>query len=412
MFDDVVRDTASIQVSRWGQVVPAEGAVPWLVVDPDGVPVEPIRRYLVDFIARDNRPGSVRSYAYALLRWWRWLRAVGVEWNQATPAEARDLVLWLKQAAKTRQSKRTRSAATAGTVNPVTRKMHLSDQYTPNTIRHSNAVVRSFYEFWIEAGEGPLLNPVQLDRRGQRANAHHNPLGPFRAEGRLRYNPRAPKARPREIPEQRWRDLFAALGSNRDRAILAIAVSNGARASELLGVRMSDLDWGDQLVRVARKGSQAQQWLPASPDAFTWLLLYLADLGIPLRPDEQVWQTLRRRDRGDGLRRQPLNYEALRGVFRRVNAVLGANWSMHDLRHSAALRMARDEKLSLRDVQEILGHAHLSTTQIYLVEDQAAVIRRVQQHLAEREQRARQPAPPAAAGYDASDLAVLLGGNL
>jgi hypothetical protein len=195
------------------------------------------------------------------------------------------------------------------------------------------------------------------------------------------------------------------------RAILVIAVSNGARASELLGVTMADLDWGDQLVRVVRKGTGAQQWLPASPDACTWLLLYIADLGVPLRPDEQVWQTLRRRDRGDGLRSQPLNYEALRGVFRRVNAALGANWSMHDLRHTAALRMARDEKLSLRDVQEILGHAHLSTTQVYLVEDQAAVIRRVQQHLAEREQRDRQPVQPAA-GYDAGGLAVLLGGNL
>jgi Phage integrase, N-terminal SAM-like domain len=140
MFDDTVRDTASIRLPRWGQVVPAEGAVPWLVVDPDNVPVEPIRRYLVDFIARDNRPGSVRSYAYALLRWWRWLHAVGVEWNQATPAEARDLVLWLKQAAKLRQSKRTTSAATAGTINPVTRKRHLNDQYTPNTIRHSNSM--------------------------------------------------------------------------------------------------------------------------------------------------------------------------------------------------------------------------------------------------------------------------------
>jgi site-specific recombinase XerD len=412
MFDDVVRDIASIRPPQWGRVVPAEGAVPWLVVDPDSVPVEPIRRYLMDFIARDNRPGSVRSYAYALLRWWRWLRAVGVEWNQATPAEARDLVLWLKQAAKFRQSKRTKSAATAGTINPVTRKRHLNDQYTPNTIRHSNAVVRAFYEFWIEAGGGPLINPVQLARRGHRANAHHNPLEPFRAEGRLRYNPRVPKAKPREMPEQRWRDLFVALGSNRDRAILAIAVSNGARASELLGVRSADLDWGDQLVRVVRKGSQAQQWLPTSPDAFVWLRLYLAELGGPLRPDERVWQTLRRRDHGDGLRRHPLNYEALRAVFRRVNALLGSNWSMHDLRHTAALRMVRDEELSLRDVQEILGHAHLSTTEIYLVEDQAAVIRRVQRHLAERGQRAQQPPPPVAAGYDASDLEVLFGGNL
>jgi hypothetical protein len=52
-----------------------------------------------------------------------------------------------------------------------------------------------------------------------------------------------------------------------------------------------------------------------------------------------LWWTLRRRDHGDGLRRQPMNYEALRAVFKRVNALLGTNYSMHDLRHTAALRM-------------------------------------------------------------------------
>ena len=119
-----------------------------------------------------------------------------------------------------------------------------------------------------------------------------------------------------------------------------------------------------------------------------------------------------RRDRGAGLRRQPLNYEALRAVFRRVNALLGTNYSMHDLRHTAALRMARDDTLSLRDVQAILGHAHLSTTaDVYLVEEQAQVIRRVQRHLAERKQRAQQPPPPVAVGYDADDLDVLFGGS-
>ena len=221
-------------------------------------------------------------------------------------------------------------------------------------------MIRSFYQFWIEdAGGGPLVNPVELDRRrgSGRPNAHHNPLETFRPEGRIRYNPKIPKRKPREMPEGRWRDLFASLRSNRDRALLAFAVSNGARAGELLAMRAADVDWGNQLVRVYRKGTGAAQWLPASPDAFTWLRLFLADLGVPLEPDDMVRQTLRRRDRGEGLRRQPMNYEALRAVFRRVNALLGSNWSMHDLRHTAALRMARDEALSLRDVQAILGHA-------------------------------------------------------
>jgi integrase/recombinase XerD len=85
---------------------------------------------------------------------------------------------------------------------------------------------------------------------------------------------------------------------------------------------------------------------------------------------------------------------------------------MHDLRHTAAIRMSRDEALSMRDVQTILGHAHLSTTaDVYLVEDEAKVVRRVQQHLAEHERRVQQPAPAPAVGYDDADLSVLFGGH-
>ncbi|MDI6105571.1 hypothetical protein QLQ12_44020 [Actinoplanes sp. NEAU-A12] len=209
-LDAVERDITAIRLPRWGRVAQTEGVVPWLVIDPDGMPVVPVRRFLRDFAAR-NRPGSVRSYAYGLLRWWRWLQAVDVGWDKATSVEVRDLVLWLGQADKLRNAPRTGSAVTAGTINPVTRKRHLGDGYEPRTVRHSNAVIRSFYEFWIESGEGPLVNPVSLDRRGRRPHAHHNPLEPFRAEDRIRYNPRVPKTRPREIPDERWKDLFGAL---------------------------------------------------------------------------------------------------------------------------------------------------------------------------------------------------------
>ncbi|MFF3121708.1 tyrosine-type recombinase/integrase [Streptomyces sp. NPDC057908] len=100
-------------------------------------------------------------------------------------------------------------------------------------------------------------------------------------------------------------------------------------------------------------------------------------------------------------------------MFRRTNALLGTDWSMHDLRHTAVLRMSRDKRLTQRDVQTILGHAHLGTTaDVYLVEEEEQVIARVQEYLADREERAKRPAPSAAAaGYEASDLAVLFGGG-
>ena len=384
MFDESERDVSLIALPDWGSVASAP-RIGWTVLDPDGAEVEPIRRFLLDFVARGNRTRSVRSYSYDLLRWWRWLRAIDVPWDQATPAEVRDLVLWLQQAKKPVAGHRTASASTAGKVNPVTRKQYPDDDYSPASIQHSNAVLRTFYDFWIDRGDGPLINPVQLDRRGRRPHSHHNPLEPFRSEGKIRYNPKIPKRKPRAIPDDRWLELFGALRSNRDRAMLAVAISNGARAAELLGVRGVDLDWGDQLVRVVRKGTGAEQWLPASSEAFVWIRLYLnefdktPDLNFPL------WWTLRRRNKGQGLARQPVNYDALRAVLRRANDLLGTNWAMHDLRHTAAIRMARDEALSLKDVQTILGHQHLSTTaDIYLVEDESQVVRRVSKHLADR----------------------------
>ncbi|WP_436528390.1 tyrosine-type recombinase/integrase [Actinoplanes sp. HUAS TT8] len=406
------RDVAAIVLPSWGRVVPVDGMVPFAMLDDAGVAVTPVQTFLRDFAACGNRPGSVRSYAFALLRWWRFLRAVEVGWSQATAVENRDFVLWLRQAVKPVAGRRTASLKLAGTVNAVTRKQYLDDEYKPRTVRHNNAVLRTFYDFWIEQGCGPLINPVPLARRGggRRPNAHHNPLQPFRPEGRLRYNPRVPRRRPRAMPDAAWNDLFTALGSPRDRALLVLAISTAARASELLGLRACDLDWGGQLIRVRRKGTDAEQWLPASPEAFVWLRLYLAGLAR-LAPGEALWWTLRRRRQEDArLRRITLTYDALRAVLRRANALLGANWSMHDLRHTCALRMTRDANLSLRDIQVLLGHAHLTTTQIYLEDDDATVIARVRQHHADREERAVQPPPgPPVAVYDAADMAVLFG---
>ena len=83
---------------------------------------------------------------------------------------------------------------------------------------------------------------------------------------------------------------------------------------------------------------------------------------------------------------------------------------MHDLRHTAALRMSRDESLTMRDVQTILGHAHLSTTaDIYMVEEDQQVIRRVAEFLSARKEINRRQSPPVASGYDGDAISILYG---
>jgi len=140
--------------------------------------------------------------------------------------------------------------------------------------------------------------------------------------------------------------------------------------------------------------------VPASPDAFVWLRLYQVELEgeVPIGRDQPLWWTLRRPHRR-------LSYDATRAMFNRANAALGSNWSLHDLRHTAAYRMARDPTVPLTDVQWVMGHVHLSTTQLYLHSRQRDVIETMLAFYAKR------PEPPAASaeGYRPESLEVLFG---
>ncbi|MFG2416707.1 tyrosine-type recombinase/integrase [Streptomyces goshikiensis] len=186
-------------------------------------------------------------------------------------------------------------------------------------------------------------------------------------------------------------------------------MASGARADELLSSRQGDASVGQQVVGVTRKGSRAHQELPASPDAFVWLRLYQEEAwrnGVPRGRDQPLWWTLRRPWR-------PLNYHAARAMFVRANTLLGSNWTLHDLRHTASFRMANDPEMSLLYVKEILGHRHLSTTQRYLVPALDEVIAAGLAHLA-RQQKLRENQTPAlsAPAYSPDSLNILFGGPL
>jgi integrase len=404
-----------------GLVVPLAGSLeatgdlfgPYRLVDGDGVTVEPAAAFFAELAACGRAATTQRSYGVDLLRWFRFLWVLGVDWDQATWVEARDFCRWLQATVKpARPHWRYPAGGAPGSdvapvsagVNAVTGKPLRGDRYEAAAVAHCESVLRGFYDFHLEAGTGLMLNPFPLarHRRPGRAHAHHNPMEPFAGQRSGWYRPKVVTRAPRRIPDERFGALFAQLGSHRDRALVAFWVSTGARASELLGATVADADPGQQLITVIRKGTRVLQPLPAAPDAFVWLRLYQAQLSglVPAGRDEPLWWTLRRPFRA-------LAYDAARAMFTRANAALGSNWSLHDLRHTAAYRMARDPQMPLTDVQWVLGHAHLSTTQRYLNPVTEDVITGVLAFHARR--RDRDPAAPPAVGYRAESLRVLFG---
>ena len=129
----------------------------------------------------------------------------------------------------------------------------------------------------------------------------------------------------------------------------------------------------------------------------TYLALYLDETGVP-RAGEPVW----RARRGEA---RPPTYAAMRRVLQRANHKLGTNWTLHDMRHTAAIRLVDDPGLTLPEVQTILRHAHLSATQRYLTPSVEALFDKLQAHFT-------RPTPPPRsfpAGYAPEDVAVVFG---
>lgn len=400
---------------------------PYRLLDPADAVVEPVAEWFADLQAASKPPTTVRSYGMDLLRWYRFLWTLGISWDRATRADARDFARWLRLADKPvrlhwryqkyglppegipRQSRPDR-----GTPNAVTGKSGPGAKYAASTRAHCETVIRTFYDFHCdEGGSGPLINPFPLDRSRRsrkskaagRPNAHRNPMEVFKEERKGRYRPTVPKRVPKRIPDEMFNALFASLNHNRDRALLAFWVSTGARAVELLTSKAKDAHPGRQLIGVTRKGTQEYQEIPASTDAFVWHRLAQEEAwrnGVPRGRNQTLWWTLRKPWR-------PLTYHAARAMFTRANELLGSNWTLHDLRHTAAYRMARDPELSLTDVQWVLAHAHLSTTEIYLAASQEEIIEQLLAHHA-RQAAGKPPAPrPPAPGYNAASLDILFG---
>lgn len=408
MHNEVERanDLALRLVPQVGRLVDTgDRALPWKLIDAEAESVAAVTAYFRELQAAGRSPATLRSYGMDLLRWFRFLWAAGVEWDRATQAEARDFSRWLLLAGKPvrvhwrRQDDEPAMAADrAGAAGPA---------YSASVRAHSETVLRGFYDFHRDVGSGPILNPFPLDRsrRDRRAHAHRNPMEPARQERVGRYRPTVPSRIPRSVPDAEFNEIFARLPSHRDRALIAFYVSTGARAAELLSVTQGGVDPGRQLITVVRKGSGSAQELPASTDAFVWLRLYQLELDqtIPRGRRQPLWWTLRGTPR-------PLTYHAVHRMFERVTERVGTAATLHSLRHTAAYRMAEDPALPLTDVQLVLGHAQLSTTQIYLTPRKEDVIRRLLTHHAEQTKRAAERVVPAPApGYRPEALEVLFG---
>src|SRR4029078_8476526 len=212
------------------------------------------------------------------------------------------------------------------------------------SIARKLAALRTFFQFLVR--EGVLeLNPAKLvsTPRFEKKLPKHLSI-----EEEIRFI---------ESPDEET-DL-----GKRDRAMLELMYATGVRVAELTTLNLHDVDFGNQLIRVTGK-RRKQRIVPFGEPAGVAIRNYLAvrdkfllNAPVSKRDEEALF----------------LNYQGTRITTRSVGGMVDKyirlcagmhNISPHALRHSFATHLL-DSGADLRDIQELLGHARLSTTQIY-----------------------------------------------
>lgn len=272
-------------------------------VEPRMLPLE-VEEWLSWLSTEKGRaPATLAAYRRDARRWWAWLTAQDVTLEGVTEAHVESYVEHLRRA-----------------------------DLAPATVARAVVAVRSLHRFLAEEGRSPTDPGAAVDA------------------------PRVPAGLPKALTEDEVASLLGAVVGDdavarRDRAILEVLYGTGIRVSELVGMRVGDVE-GVDLVRVVGKGAK-ERVVPLTGKARQALDRYL-EMGRPGLATETAGDALWVGARGGALGR--------RGIRRVVARRLGT--FPHALRHSFATHLL-EHGADLRTVQELLGHVELATTQTY-----------------------------------------------
>jgi len=214
-------------------------------------------------------------------------------------------------------------------------------EYASTTVARKVAAIKSFFHFLVAEGFVKDDPTATLD------------------------SPRVKKYLPRAISQEDVERLLDAPGKSdeprtvRDRAILELLYATGMRVSELVALNEGDVDLASASVRCFGKGGK-ERVIPVYPRAVQAVEAYVTKGRVRLlRQSEE--KALFLNQRGERLTRQGL-WLIVKGYVRQAGIKVAV--TPHTLRHSFATHMLRGGA-DLRNVQELLGHANIATTQVY-----------------------------------------------
>lgn len=326
------------------------------VCDGDGRVVPLCDEFLFQLRMRDCSVYTQRAYALGLAHFFNWLGANGVEPERVTRQDIGRYIADFGEsepggAVATRTAPKARSA---------------------RTVNHRLSVLASFFDFHIrrdtEDGTGPWCGHVN-PASGKLLNRdlRHGMMGrdlPPRTRQRDGFRRRVPYEVPKRLEPEDVQKLIDAALSFRDKAILTLLCRTGQRIGDwnegagrhgILGMSLSDIDRRRSLIVVRLKGARDEHRVPITDDFWPVYERYLKEERRTTEDSEALWVALRK---GRG---KPLTYAAFESSLRYIGGKAGVPVHPHLFRHTLAQGVL-DLTGNLKVAQEILGHAHISTT--------------------------------------------------
>lgn len=217
-------------------------------------------------------------------------------------------------------------------------KEYLNKKDSAKTINHHLNVLTSFYNFLL-IEEAILTSPLEnIDK--------------------LKVKKSLPKVLSKEEINQLLDVDLINKYSYRDKAMIELMYSSGLRISELVNIKMYDIDLDMGTIRIMGKGSK-ERIVPVGEIAIQYLKLYINEYRSLLNKKNSDYLFLN--NRGTGISRQSF-FKTIQSLAIKKNIKI--KFTPHTLRHSFATHML-ENGADLRSIQELLGHSDISTTQIY-----------------------------------------------
>ena len=328
-------------------VMPVTEAVSWTVLH-DGVPIEPVEKYLAYLAALERSPNTVRAYALSLRLWFVFLEAAGVDWASVGVEDLARFVAWLRAPAENVIVLDTGTA-----------------RRSPATVNRHLAGVFGFYDHHARGGVAVATELIAWRRVGR---GSYKPLLHHVTKGHpVRTRPlklQAVRRAPRTLEATEVVAVLAACERARDRFLLSLLAETGMRVGQALGLRHADFVSRAKEVRIVPRGdnangARAKLRSPAVVPVSAPLVRLYSDYMHAEYGDvdsDYVFVNL-----WAGRVGQPMTYAAVHKLVGRLQARSGVDFTLHMLRHTRATELIRSG-MAIEVVARLLTHSSSTTT--------------------------------------------------